>query len=287
MASWTLVPCLQCLFDEINTLAPGRDRASDGALGDTRHAAGGSSDHLPDEQFSALRDKDPDSANEVHAIDVDKDLNQPGWSMERIVQTVVLRHRNGLDDRLQNVIFNRRIWSRSWGWTAREYTGPNPHDKHAHFSARYTAAQERDTRPWGLLTPSPVKSTVEEFVMATKDDVKQALREVLDEPRPYLTAASGPGQRLQKAGWNPTISPRALWEYVLERVFSQQDATAAQVEAVRAQIVGLLQAIDADPGNPVQLDAEQAQALADQLAARLPAVIATAVGDETARRMQS
>jgi hypothetical protein len=149
MAAWTLVPCLVSLRSEFNELAPGRDRASDGSIGDTSHGAS-SSDHNPDETGNTPSE-DADDRNEVHAIDVDDDLRRAGWDMPRAVSIIVTRHRYGQDNRLQNVIWNRRIWSRSWGWTARAYNGPNPHDKHAHFGARYTTAQENDTRPWGLL----------------------------------------------------------------------------------------------------------------------------------------
>jgi hypothetical protein len=149
MASWILVPCLVSLRDEFTVLAPARDRSSDGSIGDDAHASS-SSDHNPDET-GATPSEDADSRNEVHAIDVDADLRKPGWSMAKAVEVIVTRHRDGRDNRLQNVIYNRRIWSRSWGWTARTYTGSNPHDKHAHFSSRYTTAQESDTRSWGLL----------------------------------------------------------------------------------------------------------------------------------------
>lgn len=163
MASWVLVPCLVALRDEFNQLSPGRDRSSDGSIGDQAHA-GSSSDHNPDETGSTPSE-DADSVNEVHAIDVDKDGPWPaGFSMELAVQTIVLRHRNNRDDRLQNVIYNGRIWSRSWGWTARVYTGANQHRKHAHFSARYTSAQESDTRPWGLL------NLVEDDMPLTNED---------------------------------------------------------------------------------------------------------------------
>jgi hypothetical protein len=149
MASWILVPCLVTLRNEFNQLSPSRDKASDGAVGDPRHAAT-ASDHNPDETGSTPT-KDADKVNEVHAIDVDKDLRKAGWDMPRALKVIITRHRTGEDDRLQNVIYNRTIWSRSWGWTARAYNGSNPHDKHAHFSARYTTAQEADIRPWGLL----------------------------------------------------------------------------------------------------------------------------------------
>lgn len=149
MASWILVPCLVTLRSEFNALSPGRDKASDGSIGDLAHTQT-SSDHNPDETGNTPTE-DADSINEVHAIDVDRDLRRSGWTMSKAVEIIVVRHRQGRDDRLQNVIYNRRIWSRSWGWTARSYTGANAHTQHAHFSARYTTAQERDTRPWGLL----------------------------------------------------------------------------------------------------------------------------------------
>lgn len=149
MASWILVPSLVSLRNEFNELAPHRDKASDGSIGDTSHAAA-SSDHNPDETGNTPTE-DADNVNEVHAIDVDDDLRKAGWSMSRCVEIIVTRHREGRDNRLQNVIWNRRIWSRSWGWTARSYNGPSPHTEHAHFSARYTTAQEADTRGWGLL----------------------------------------------------------------------------------------------------------------------------------------
>jgi hypothetical protein len=149
MASWILVPCLVTLRSEFNAIAPARDKASDGSIGDIAHSQV-SSDHNPDET-GRTPTEDADSINEVHAVDVDKDLRRSGWTMQKAVEIIVVRHRQGRDDRLQNVIYNRRIWSRSWGWTARVYTGANAHTQHAHFSARYTTAQERDTRPWGLL----------------------------------------------------------------------------------------------------------------------------------------
>ena len=149
MASWILVPCLVSLRTEFNRLAPNRDKRSDGSIGDLAHQQQ-SSDHNPDETGRTPY-HDADHVNEVHAIDVDNDLRKSGWTMDKCLEIIVTRHRSGRDDRLQNIIYNRRIWSRSWGWTARTYTGASPHTEHAHFSSRYTTAQERDTRPWGLL----------------------------------------------------------------------------------------------------------------------------------------
>ncbi len=281
MAGWVLVSCLQCLREELDLLAPRRDKKSDGALGDRAHAAAGTSDHLPDEEAVALRAKDSDNLNEVHAIDVDQDGPWPaGWSMERIVQTIVLNHRAGRDNRLQNVIYRSRIWSASWGWTARKYTGANDHSHHAHFSARYTTAQERDTRPWGIATPA--KPAQEEYVMASKDDVKTALREVLTEQQPYQ---ANPGKRLATAGWG-NVSIRTILEYLLEDA-TVREATGAQLDAFRAEVVTALAAISADPGNDIQLTDRQVGVIGERLAAGINVqAIATAVNDDTSRRMQ-
>lgn len=166
--AWILVPCLVTLRDEFNRLAPNRDKASDGSVGDLAHASS-SSDHNPDET-GATPSEDADRRNEVHAIDTDDDLRLEGWDMNRALGIIISRHRNGLDNRLQNVIYNRRIWSRSWGWTARAYNGANAHTQHAHFSARYTDAAESNTKPWGLLAAR----TAELNAQKEKDEVALA-----------------------------------------------------------------------------------------------------------------
>lgn len=210
MASWILVPCLVSLRNEFNTLAPSRDKSSDGSIGDTAHASS-SSDHNPDETGNTPYE-DPDNINEVHAIDVDIDLRRSGWTMARAVEIIVTRHRTGADDRLQNVIYNRRIWSRSWGWTAREYTGSNPHDHHAHFSSRYTTAQEQNTRGWGLLEAAgdehlPGKTPVEDD-MITQEDFN-ARMDAWWLARMSPNAADNPWRRaLRVAPWQQEVGRR-------------------------------------------------------------------------------
>lgn len=156
MAPWTLVLCLVVLRAEFNAVAPNRDKASDGTVGDPAHAAT-SSDHNPDETARTPYE-DADRRNEVHAVDIDGHLRVPGLTMQDCVRRIVLRHRDGRDNRLQNVIYDGRIWSRSWGWATRTYDGANKHRQHAHFSARYSTAQENDRRPWGLLEFDVTKS---------------------------------------------------------------------------------------------------------------------------------
>jgi hypothetical protein len=182
VADWILVPCLVQLRTEFNRIAPDRDKTTDGSIGDTAHAAGGNSDHLPDEEFDALHDHDADSKNEVHAIDMDKDLRVPGLTMERVVQHLVNRCRAGAERRLTYIIYNRRIWSASRGWVQRTYAGSNPHDKHAHFSASYTTARESDTSSWHL----------EDLVALSEAEIKAIAKAVWDhvEPNPYDDGAT-------------------------------------------------------------------------------------------------
>jgi hypothetical protein len=185
--AWILVPSLVSLRAEFNAFAPDRDKATDGAIGDGEHSQS-SSDHNPDET-GKTPSEDADDTNEVHAIDVDADLRKPGWVMGQCVDIIVLRHRRGQDDRLQNVIYNRTIWSRSWGWAPREYIGPNPHTQHAHFGARYTLAEENDTRPWGLL----------EADMPTTAEIKAAVKDLLiNDPQVASTLKARPWQ----ASWS-------------------------------------------------------------------------------------
>ena len=137
--SWYLAPALVDLRAELDALAPDRDRRSDGTIGDAAHQATDSKHN-------------PNAAGVVRAFDGDKTGPWPaGITFDRIVATVVDRHRRGLDDRLQNVIWNRHIWSRSWGWTQEPYDGPSAHTEHGHFEVRDSAAYWNKRGPFGLL----------------------------------------------------------------------------------------------------------------------------------------
>ncbi len=120
-----LAPSLSGLRSEVNGRWPHRDRTSDGWIGDAAHSAR-ESDHNPDERGM------------VHAIDLDKD----GLDLERLLRAVIG------DPRAWYVIHNRTIWSRTYGWAPRPYTGTNPHTGHVHVSIRYDVTSEQDTRSW-------------------------------------------------------------------------------------------------------------------------------------------
>jgi hypothetical protein len=142
-----LVPCLVALRSEFNHLAPARDRGADGWIGDKAHQQE-SSDHNPDETGRTPYE-DADNVDEVHALDVDKDLGA-GLAMNPKVEIIWARCVSGAEQRLQNIIWAGHIASRSWGWAWRPYTGPSKHFDHAHFSARYVTALEANTDWWGI-----------------------------------------------------------------------------------------------------------------------------------------
>lgn len=196
MAGPILVPCLVALRAEFNAAAPGRDKRSDGWVGDRGHALA-VSDHNPDES-GRTPFSDADNVDEVHGLDVDRTGPWPGgetW-FDASIEYIRARHMTGADDRLQNIIWRGRIASRSWGWGWRPYTGQNQHHEHVHFSARYTTAQENDTTRW--LPEDDV----------TPDDHRKIRDMVRAELRALLTEDADPGDRAYSLGGMVTATER-------------------------------------------------------------------------------
>lgn len=150
--AWVLTRGLTTVRAEFNAVFPGRDKTSDGSVGDLAHQTS-LSGHNPDRTGRA-EFKDGDALDEVRAIDVDRDL-VPGsatdW-MELVVQLLVRKARAGGYIPFRYIIYKRRIWSRTDGWKTRAYNGANPHDKHAHFSGDYTQTADNWTGSLGLVT---------------------------------------------------------------------------------------------------------------------------------------
>jgi hypothetical protein len=132
--AWYLNPALTTMRGEVNARWPGRDKASDGTIGDEAHQST-SSDHNPD----------PDGS--VDAWDMDVNLNGasngiPSSDIE------FLKSRFQAHPASKYWIHNRIICSRSTGWRRENYTGPNPHDKHVHWNTR--TEYEDSTEGWGI-----------------------------------------------------------------------------------------------------------------------------------------
>lgn len=129
----TLAPCLRNLFNEIDAVWPGRDRRTDGWIGDAAHQ-------------QRQSDHNPDSRGIVHAIDIDKD----GINPEYVVEQCISENRP-----TEYVIWNRQIWSRSKDFKPRKYTGDNPHTDHIHVSIRYGTYWESADWTWGIASAIP------------------------------------------------------------------------------------------------------------------------------------
>jgi hypothetical protein len=216
MGAAILIPAGVRLREDFNTLAPGRDKASDGWIGDTAHQEE-VSDHNPDETGS-VPIHDADRVNEVHAIDVDDDLRTFGLTMEMVVQFLLGRCRSGAERRFRYIIYNRRIWEASNGWAQREYTGSSPHTEHAHFSFSYDSSREADVSTYWM----------ERIPVALTTDDKNWLAKEID------TAATNAAKRVLGTQVKRTLPPVGEeGEYVTIGAILQFNEEIIQREANR------------------------------------------------------
>lgn len=185
-----LIPCLVQLFDEFDFIAPSRDHASDGDIGNTAHQAE-VSDHNPDET-GKVPIHDADKINEIHAIDVDNNLNESDLTMEKCVQFLLGRCRSGAEKRLRYIIYNRRIWSASSGWVQKTYTGASAHTEHAHFSASYETNLEASKASWHL-EDIPVSMTAADLAKVAK---------MISDSQTAVIAALKADNNLNASGWS-------------------------------------------------------------------------------------
>lgn len=136
------------LAQEVNGLWPGRDKSSDGTIGDANHASR-KSDHNP-------WIKDPNGVGVVRARDIDEDLDgkvaNTGPDAEPLFTQLLSLAKKG-DPRLNGggyLIYESKIYSDRNGWVARKYTGPNPHNHHIHVSFSLNPAGYDSDASWGI-----------------------------------------------------------------------------------------------------------------------------------------
>jgi hypothetical protein len=123
------------LRDQVDTWFPDRRTASDGWLGDSRHAARKSkSDHNPD-QFGWVR-----------GLDLNARLESSDSLAPYLADQIRVAAKS--DPRLSYVIFNGRICSKILNWRWRKYSGINPHKRHIHIS--FTKLGDLDDRPFDI-----------------------------------------------------------------------------------------------------------------------------------------
>lgn len=237
MASWVLVPCLVTCRDEFNRLSPGRDRGSDGSIGDSAHSS--SSDHTPDEQSRILEDHDADTKNEVHALDIDSSGPWPGTGTQkerfhaRIMRIIAGEKRKWLDPndrcRLNYVIWDGKVYDKDRDFVPYKHTGPDPHTGHAHLSSRYETSCENDTRPWGVYPEKEITVAAELW-----DDMIKVTgttgRELFEPDRPEGTEVAA----------STILQLAAIWARRAQVVAAENSATLAEVKATLARIEAMV-----------------------------------------------
>lgn len=253
--AWKTIPASDSLTAEMNKAFPNRDKASDGSIGDGEHSTR-SSDHNPDET-GATPFEDADSSNEVHAKDLDADLKRAGWTLARAFEIIRKRAAAGTEKRVQNLIFNRRITSRSWGFDSwHDYTGTDPHTGHGHVSFRYGSGAgnpEDITTPWGILAAveSEEAVTPEEIKAIAKASADEILARKLTDP-------------YDESKTPRTVSVESWLRYSPSR--GQVEGVSSAVKASGSEIMSLLVAI-----------AGRDEVDTDALAAALAAPLASAL----------
>ncbi|MBK6484036.1 MAG: hypothetical protein IPG01_13110 [Chitinophagaceae bacterium] len=134
---------LKLLLTQINDLAPYRNKASDGTVGDDAHKSR-DSDHNP-WVWDKLTGK-----GVITALDITAD---PSGKCD--CQILANSLQESKDERIKYVIWNSQIMNSSKinnaeAWTWRSYNGPNPHNKHIHISVKCEKENYDSKTNWSI-----------------------------------------------------------------------------------------------------------------------------------------
>lgn len=138
MPNYRLAKSLEVLRSQINAANPGRDKTSDGWIGDTSHK-------------TRKSDHNPNKYGVVTAIDVDEDLS-PGHDAMPLVRAL---QASG-DPRIKYIIYEGKITVKGDIAKWKAYHGVNPHKHHFHISVSSDRGLYDDETPWnltGILAP--------------------------------------------------------------------------------------------------------------------------------------
>lgn len=178
-----LAPALVRLREEVNFTHPKRDKSSDGWIGDTAHAAR-VSDHNPD----------PSPNGVVRATDTDKD--------GILTADLLFVATHDPHDRVEYVIWNGYIYSRSNGFRKQVYTGANKHTGHIHVSLRHGKVYENDRRDFGY--SDRVLGRLVSNPVGPHDDKKTNEQIALEVIAGSWGNNPERSRRLQAAGYSPS-----------------------------------------------------------------------------------
>ena len=172
--AYRIAASLALLRDEVNTRFPGRDKASDGWIGDAAHASR-KSDHNP-------WVKDDRGVGVVRALDIDSGHGADTTIGLFIADHLVRLARSGHPalGHGSYVISNRRIASATSGWGWRGYSGANPHTSHVHLSVSLDQSGYDSRRPWDLATTRPT------IRLGSEGPVVRELQQALNKQYPSL-----------------------------------------------------------------------------------------------------
>src|SRR6516165_1943153 len=119
---WRVAPSLLTLRDQVNRMAPDRDKSSDGTIGDERHQ-------------TTKSEHNPDANGVVRAMDITHDPAH-GVDARKLAEALVASR----DTRILYLISNAQIVS----------SVVNPHRHHMHISVVPEPHRYDDIRPWDL-----------------------------------------------------------------------------------------------------------------------------------------
>ena len=191
--AWRVAKSLLVLRDQINALAPNRDKSADGTIGDAAHAA-------------TKSEHNPDGNGVVRAMDITNDPAS-GVVSDKIAHALT----DSRDPRILYVISNAQIAASydvngvpAWSW--RKYTGKNPHDHHFHVSVVAGPALYDLQSPWRLdgvkFEPVPgAKKEPERPLLhfgSSGDDVKYIQAKLLDKPGEFGWATDAVVREFQR-----------------------------------------------------------------------------------------
>ena len=168
VSGWRVAESLMRLLEQVDRMAPNRNKASDGTIGDTDHQKR-DSDHNPwvidgTKGVVTARDITDDTAH--------------GCSAQAIADALVASR----DKRIKYLIWNGKIVSSvksPWKWRA--YSGPNQHTHHIHISVLPDKALYDDRSDWNL-TGAQVEQVRESFGAASVDDIALAWGKKVSAP---------------------------------------------------------------------------------------------------------
>ena len=150
--TWRVAKSLNVLLNQLNTKFPGRDKSSDGSIGDAQHASR-SSDHNP-----WVHD------HTGQPVVTARDFTNDHAHMDSHLLALALAASK--DERIKYIIDHNQICSGTGqdkpAWVWRPYPTPpnkNPHDHHCHVSVKSDEAHFDDERPWVINMPTAVSGS--------------------------------------------------------------------------------------------------------------------------------